>query len=408
MEEEHVDESGNLLEVKCDECDKSFPDVRAFKKHKAGVHSIRETCPECGKVFNKNGIREHMKVAHINKSVKSFKCDQCDFSTHAHKYLKGHKMNVHEKNQQKHACDRCGAKFAYPSMLKKHMCNTIFVRKDSQGRNEIIQCPECSQELKGLQYLVTHYRKSHGKLPPGYEGKQKFMCDQCSAVFLTEVSLRNHIVSIHQNIPETFVCEQCDQTFKDAKYLIQHYKYVHKDVPPGFEDREQFMCDQCPNVYFNKWSLRHHALTKHSDKGTKTKTVKRRKSCPHCMKTFATYVNCMEHIKSKHEKDTPYKCDECHRSYGTIACLKLHKRNMHSRVKCDVCSQEICNIFMLKRHKASVHGITPTDVHQCEYCPSFFQNLTMKKKHVDTHHAGRSFDDVQLKPLEPAIMLPQL
>ena len=85
-------------------------------------------------------------------------------------------------------------------------------------------------------------------------------------------------------------------------------------------------------------------------------------------------------------ENCPYKCDSCHRSYGTMTSLRWHKKNMHERVKCEVCGQEICNGFMLKRHKASVHGIIPTDAYQCEHCPMFFMKLQAKEKHIEKNH----------------------
>ena len=150
-------------------------------------------------------------------------------------------------------------------------------------------------------------------------------------------------------------------------YFVQHYKYVHGGIPPGYEDKEKFMCDQCPSVFFNNLSLKLHYKTKHASnngqhpQGLLSNNKIGRRKCPHCEKTFATYLSYKEHIKSKHEKDTPYKCDQCHRSYGTSGRLRVHKKNMHQRIKCDQCGQEICNIFILKRHKASTQ-ISPSPV----------------------------------------------
>ena len=181
-------------------------------------------------------------------------------------------------------------------------------------------------------------------------------------------------------------------------YFVQHYKYVHGGIPPGYEDKEKFMCDQCPSVFFNNLSLKLHYKTKHASnngqypQGLLSNNKIGRRKCPHCEKTFATYLSYKEHIKSKHEKDTPYKCDQCHRSYGTSGRLRVHKKNMHQRIKCDQCGQEICNIFILKRHKASVHGITPTDCFQCEFCPSFFEHIKAKNKHVAKHHVDKMTD----------------
>ena len=98
------------------------------------------------------------------------------------------------------------------------------------------------------------------------------------------------------------------------------------------QGKPQFMCDQCPNVYISQLSLKMHLKTAHSGKIYKTTTKKHRK-CPHCVKTFTTLTSYKEHLKVKHENSTPYKCDLCHRSYGTKSRLKVHKRNMHQRIK---------------------------------------------------------------------------
>ena len=92
-------------------------------------------------------------------------------------------------------------------------------------------------------------------------------------------------------------------------------------------------------------------------------------------------------VKAKHEKNTPFKCDECDKSYATNGKLLTHKKLVHQRVKCDECGKEICNSFILKRHKASVHGITPTDAYQCEKCPSFFNTQSSLDKHVNSKHS---------------------
>ena len=95
------------------------------------------------------------------------------------------------------------------------------------------------------------------------------------------------------------------------------------------------MCHQCPNVYFNKMSLKAHIRSSHSGK-IRTKIPRERK-CPHCDKVFLQAASYQEHIKSKHEKLTPYKCDQCHRSFGTRSRYRTHKNNVHSRVRCDEC-----------------------------------------------------------------------
>ena len=80
---------------------------------------VLQECKICGKIFNKSGYRAHIKVAHVNKDFKEFKCDLCDFSSHAWKYVKTHKLNCHETESHTLSCEKCGRRFAFPSQLKK-------------------------------------------------------------------------------------------------------------------------------------------------------------------------------------------------------------------------------------------------------------------------------------------------
>ena len=66
-------------------------------------------------------------------------------------------------------------------------------------------------------------------------------------------------------------------------------------LPPGYIDKEQFICDQCPNVYFNKISLRAHLRSSHS--GKIRPKIPRERKCPHCEKTFLQAASYQEHIK---------------------------------------------------------------------------------------------------------------
>lgn len=169
------------------------------------------------------------------------------------------------------------------------------------------------------------------------------------------------------------------------------FQFIHKTLPPEFQGKEQFMCDICSDFFMSKTSLFTHVRRKHNQDQAATKRVLHKpkpspKQCPHCEKIVSTARRLTEHIKNKHMDNLPYKCDMCHRSYGTTTSLRWHKKNMHERVKCDVCGQEICNEFMLKRHKAAVHGIIPTDSYQCEHCPMFFMKLQAKEKHISKNH----------------------
>ena len=115
-------------------------------------------------------------------------------------------------------------------------------------------------------------------------------------------------------------------------------------------------------------------------------TIKKLHKCPYCDKQLMTLTNIKEHILQKHEKNTPFKCEQCPQAFGIKSKLKSHIEIVHRRVKCDICDQEICNKLLLKRHKAKVHGIKPANVHHCKYCPLFFSIKAFLGKHLAKKH----------------------
>ena len=393
IEKVHRDENGDLPPLKCEDkdCKKTFKTHAKMRQHFNGVHYGLVECRICVKTFTKKGIKEHNKVVHVDKNDKKFKCNSCEYATYAYKFLHRHTRMKHEKNH-KNVCQHCGTTAPYEHMLKTHKCKAD------------MQCLVCKKDFKQSRSLMNHYQADHNGVPEEYEGRVKFHCHPCKETGLSLEEMKKHIDAKHNNTEKDEattsekapLCSECNQDFSNEGYLLQHYKIVHKGIPPGMKNRKQFICEQCGEIYLSQLTLQNHTKRVHSqceecgcecDCGCRPKLPPKKKvNCSHCEKTFVSYARCKEHIRSKHEKNTPFQCDQCHRSYGTAVSLRTHKTNMHHRVKCDQCDQEICNAFILTRHKASVHGVTPPDSYRCEHCPAFFRIKKNKEKHIAKQH----------------------
>ena len=371
----HLNEAGLF---KCDECEEVAPDYIAMLKHKRQSHKrkkspITHTCPTCQKIFTKkvrlrkhiesvhekrrancphcnkemslHALRNHIKLFHkMDRTKKEFKCNECDFSAHTGTFLRTHVKMKHRKDEHQYACDQCDKKYAYESQLK------------------------------------IHKQAKHDGLKP-------YMCDKCGKGFGLES--KAHFLRHVQNecrgtvFPDGIKCHSCEVKFTIEGNYLKHHIKVHGGLPPSYEDRELFICDQCSTLCISKKALKIHMTNSHSEKGLSSK---KRASCPHCEKTFARKQACDEHVKVKHENSTPFKCDQCHRCYGTMYAMKQHKFSMHQRVKCDECGQEVSNTLILTRHKAKAHGIRPASVFQCKHCPLFYTLESQLEKHVMNHH----------------------
>ena len=336
------------------------------------------TCEICQMVFTKEGhYKIHFQVQHIDKPKnEEIKCEKCNFVTFSDHYLKKHLKEFHSDKNEKIQAKR-------PET----------VRRD--GTCNFVICPECNKEVAYSIYSM-HFRDAHGREAPCHENRTQYVCDQCAKSFYSYNAFKRHIKKHNEPPPtkpkQTYTCKRCNDDFNSPSNYVQHYRLAHKSMPPDLKELKipHIICDQCPNVFFNNYSLKHHIKSNHSLEGNKKVNKKIERSCPHCEKTFMNIVSWKEHVKSKHEKDTPFKCDQCERAYGTLQRLRTHKRAMHQRIKCDQCGQEVCNTFLLKRHKASKHGIAPTDTaFQCEYCPLYFEQAISLERHMQKQHLDR-------------------
>ena len=90
----HVDGEGHLLQIDCKECEKKLPTSTHLRKHVTNRHGSNVNCKDCDKSFNKSGYKQHRTVAHVDKKEKVFKCNQCDYTSYASKYIRVHKLRL--------------------------------------------------------------------------------------------------------------------------------------------------------------------------------------------------------------------------------------------------------------------------------------------------------------------------
>ena len=292
-----------------------------------------------------------MEDSHSNTQDKKFKCthEDCTFKTNNVNSLPNHIKHMHPTDPTQHpfSCQKCDKTFPYASSLSQHV------------------------------------EKVHLKL-------KSYVCEKCGKGFNNKVEFVNHQAQPSCNFltssDTTYTCDKCEDTFNNVKGYIRHHEVMHGDFPANIETGPVHLCDECPKIYLKQRTLEIHKRRVH--RGTLPARQSRKTyACPLCNKTFTSGNNMEEHIKVKHENNTPEQCDECNRSFGTPHALKTHKYNMHRRSKCEICGQSLCNTFWLKRHLSTAHGITPQGSHQCSHCPLFFSSKGAKDNHVKKQHA---------------------
>ena len=110
--------------------------------------------------------------------------------------------------------------------------------------------------------------KRHVLVMHGDRTYKPFKCDQdqCSYATNSKGNLDLHRArclekGLHKDVKE-YICQACKRIFpanKRAEYdYVKHCRTAHNDIPPEFMDRKQYLCSECPEIYFNKESFNTH------------------------------------------------------------------------------------------------------------------------------------------------------
>ena len=266
-------------------------------------------------------------------------CSQCDERFRKKSNLLRHVQRVHEgkvyegKMEQKkiYKCSICSSSFTRNMILTNHMTTVHNIDYHS--------CPECDKRFRKKSNLLGHIGRVH-------EGKMKkkiYKCSICSSTFTRNMSLTNHMTTIH-NID--YECTVCNLTFKTNPQLKRHLKLEH-NVQKSFE-------------------------------------------CSTCNATFSVRSSLKKHIATVHEKKKPYLCPECGKSFGGTNNLKIHVEAIHEKkeYKCTKCDEVFKTLYLYKGHMAFKHEGQET--HKCPMCDAELKSKQILRTHIAFVHEGKA------------------
>ena len=97
-------------------------------------------------------------------------------------------------------------------------------------------------------------------------------------------------------------------------------------------------------------------------------------------------VNLKRHIRTVHEKQKDFCCEECGHAFSKKLALKAHLAKVHSigtTYDCQECGKKFGKKTTLNLHVETVHrGIK----HQCHSCVKSFTQIANLKKHILKNH----------------------
>ena len=242
-----------------------------------------------------------------NKKKTKYVCELCqkEFLTNQRLKLHGY-VHSGEKN---FACDKCSKKFATDFRLRTHY-------RTHSGEKPYF-CDICHQRFAQGNALKCHKRTHTGERP--------YVCKICNKSFSQNTILKTHM-TLHTG--KTVKCPDCDKYFSRKSYLILHRREHTGEKP--------YICDKCPNRYYQKSHLDRHLDTHNG--------IKYR--CNECGKSYSKAWSLKVHSYS-HSNQKPFVCKDCNASFTRHDKYKAHIKKNHSQ-----------------EEKQSVKGATEIHVHK--------------------------------------------
>lgn len=123
--------------------------------------------------------------------------------------------------------------------------------------------------------------------------------------------------------------------------------------------------------------------------------------CKFCKNIFQSYQTILNHVNTKHTKDSKYMCNICSATYHSLVVLKRHikkhteppKEILKVAFECPTCTREFSTLDSLDAHTLTSHTEHYDRLvdkrYQCKYC----QKIVVAKISIEEHLNAVHFSD---------------
>lgn len=316
-------------------------------------------CGICDAEFlDKEDLELHITQLHLNEHNRQRFCKLC-----AHIYPDIHEYALHIRNKhlsELKSCKHCYKLFASTPEVQehesKHKAGLLYPR---------VACSQCDQVFD-KNAIRNHELNEHSGTDEGMLSKN---CLPIMSSLLC-MNINDFLAAMHCNL--MYTCIICKHTTLDVKEYIQHLR----------DSRcSSCACDNCFNVYQQKYLARKHVKTHFSQPSA----VPNRK-CPKCSMVIKTPLKV--HLPSC----KVVTCKQCELTFKSVVEYTNHRLTKHSTDQlsvevCIYCQRHLVGASAMKRHMEKTHG---KDKHlykyHCTDCDKIFKHPKLLFAHFYSKH----------------------
>ncbi|KAI8038888.1 hypothetical protein M5D96_008801, partial [Drosophila gunungcola] len=177
--EKHAERHKKKRPFKCGVCSKAFAFKQGLERHEV-VHStnLPFPCQHCPRSFSTASKLARHLVAHAGK--RAYPCKYCPKS-----YLLSHHLSRHlrmhtQTSDAMFVCSECKKSFTSYNSLLEHA---------SVHANATLKCPMCREQIEDIDSVDAHMEQ--------HKESERFACEFCDHIFLTQNCLQKHIEDDH-------------------------------------------------------------------------------------------------------------------------------------------------------------------------------------------------------------------